>query len=386
MAPKLSILTPAAPGAIAVLQLWAPEAAALEAPLIRTSTPVPESHRVRVGRIAGVDEGVIARWSPTTIHLMPHAGPAVVAEITRRLQAAGAQLARPADLDPRTLYPEAADLLEARMLAALSTAASPLAIDLLLDQPRRWRAADKATRGVPLVAALGDQCSSREPLTPRDTILSRLLTPPLIAAYGPANIGKSTLCNALAGRSVSIVADEPGTTRDHVGVMLELGGLAVRYVDTPGMAGASSADPTGAPGGPPVAAGAFAGGDVNNLGTRSPPHDASRPSAPAPERDAVAITLTMLRSADLILRCGDAASPPLSLPPGIAPHAGTIDVALRTDLGTPTFARDIDTAAATGRGIDDLAVAIRERLVPRDVLDDGQPWAFWTACPASDAV
>ena len=41
------------------------------------------------------------------------------------------------ELDPRAAYPEARDEIEARMLAALARAASPLAVDVLMDQPRR---------------------------------------------------------------------------------------------------------------------------------------------------------------------------------------------------------------------------------------------------------
>ncbi len=51
----------------------------------------------------------------------------------------------------------------------------------------------------------------------RDRVLRRLIDPPLVVAIGPPNIGKSSLLNALAGRSVALVADEAGTTRDHVG-------------------------------------------------------------------------------------------------------------------------------------------------------------------------
>ena len=41
-------------------------------------------------------------------------------------------------LDPRLQYPEADDEIEASMLA-MSTAASPSAVELLAAQPERWR-------------------------------------------------------------------------------------------------------------------------------------------------------------------------------------------------------------------------------------------------------
>jgi tRNA modification GTPase len=63
--------------------------------------------------------------------------------------------------------------------------------------------------------------------------------PPTVALVGAANVGKSTLTNRVLGRSASITADLPGTTRDWVGGLAELatdiGHLAVRWIDTPGL-------------------------------------------------------------------------------------------------------------------------------------------------------
>lgn len=52
---------------------------------------------------------------------------------------------------------------------------------------------------------------------------------------GPPNAGKSTLLNALAGEEVAIVSDIPGTTRDAVGVRVDLGGVPVHLTDTAGL-------------------------------------------------------------------------------------------------------------------------------------------------------
>src|SRR5205814_1112634 len=55
-----------------------------------------------------------------------------------------------------------------------------------------------------------------------------------VAIIGPANVGKSTLANQLFGQERSITADVPGTTRDWVGEIANIDGLAVMLVDTPG--------------------------------------------------------------------------------------------------------------------------------------------------------
>ena len=56
-----------------------------------------------------------------------------------------------------------------------------------------------------------------------------------VCIVGQVNVGKSSLMNALAGREVSIVSEEAGTTRDVMEVALNVGGYAVRVVDTAGL-------------------------------------------------------------------------------------------------------------------------------------------------------
>ena len=81
---------------------------------------------------------------------------------------------------------------------------------------------------------------SSYPATEIDAILNDrslhwLLHPPRVAIVGAANVGKSTLANRLFAQERSITADIPGTTRDWVGEMANLDGLAVQLVDTPGI-------------------------------------------------------------------------------------------------------------------------------------------------------
>lgn len=261
--------------------------------------------------VLGIDVGVCARWTLTEAHLYPHAGVGVVAALREELTARGYN-ERPAQAP----IVRADEDLEAAMAAALGVARSPLAIDLLLDQPRRWRAGT----------------AHRAP-----TSLHRLIRPPLIVAWGAANIGKSTLANTLAGRSVALVHDEPGTTRDHVGVTIDLAGLVARYVDTPGVR------PEGAT-------------DI--------------------ERESAAIALSVSSRADLVLLCGDAVGPGCIDPPA---HRPSVRVALRSDLGPPAWKADAAVSSRTGAGVAELVAMLREALVPREALEDPHPWAFWEA-------
>lgn len=56
-----------------------------------------------------------------------------------------------------------------------------------------------------------------------------------VAVVGRPNVGKSSLFNRLVGDERSIVHDVPGTTRDTVDTIVELGGTRYRFVDTAGM-------------------------------------------------------------------------------------------------------------------------------------------------------
>ncbi len=309
---RWSICTPAgAAGAIAVFQIEGD----IDAALSRLSLPPMSPGEVKLCPLGGVDEGLVVRWDRGTLQLMPHAGAEVQRALGARLVALGFGHAPPGSF---LRYPEASDRLEELMLIALARAPSPRAIDLLLDQPRRWR-----TRR-----------AGEEGFAPR-AFLDRLVNPPLVVALGPTNIGKSTLVNALAGRAVSIVADEPGTTRDHVGVTLDLGGLVVRYADTPGL----------------------------------------RTDAGAIEREAAGIALRLAQSADLVLLCGDASNPP----PALRPGADSLRIALRTDLGTPAWPHDLGVCAARGEGLAGLVTLMRNTLVPDAAEADPRPWEFWIA-------
>ena len=63
----------------------------------------------------------------------------------------------------------------------------------------------------------------------------------VVALVGPANAGKSTVLNRLAGRSAAIVSNEAGTTRDIIQIELDLHGVPTTILDTAGIRKTSGA-------------------------------------------------------------------------------------------------------------------------------------------------
>ncbi|MEM7623066.1 MAG: GTPase, partial [Planctomycetota bacterium] len=317
-------------GAIAVISLAADDASDLDAALGRIldrAVPVGSS---ALRRIAETDTGVVARWTGTQCDLMPHGGPAIIRAVRAALEHIGIAVRPGTDID---VYPEARSGLEAKVLRALATAASPLAIDVLLAQPARWRSVTK-----PQAVDLADAAA-----------LARLLRPPTVVAAGAPSVGKSSLLNALLGHDRVLVDAQPGTTRDHIGVRVNLSGLVVNWVDTPGI--------------------------------RGPSHE------PASKGEAAAIELarSVIASADLLLRCGDARHPPPgddviepSVPPSPGPGRQTnFTVALRSDLAVAPWDADAAVSIHDEASLRTLAVKIRDALVPPSTLSDERPWKFW---------
>ena len=172
MAVRLLHATAGRPGAIAILQLLGDAVGILRD--LTGVAPWP-LHRMRLVKFGSVDEGLAVRLTSDVTQLMPHGGPRVLQRLTQLLVDSGAELITdPFDraVDPQALYPEASDRFEAMMLAALARAQSPLAIELLLDQPRRWR--DFIARGLQVSAE--DMSRSKR--------LSRLIDPPVLSLPG----------------------------------------------------------------------------------------------------------------------------------------------------------------------------------------------------------
>jgi len=317
-----------ASAALAAIDLRAPDGAAMDRTLNSLGPGRSDPGSVTLRAFGDADRGLVARWSDTAATLFPHSGPAVLNGVREWLERAGA--VEDDSTDPRGIYAEAPDLVEACALDAIARADSPLAIDAVLAQLDLWRRHNS-----------GATIPDMDPDSQRR--LDRLLVAPIVALVGAPNIGKSSLTNALARRSVSVVADQPGTTRDHVGVTMEFGGLAARWVDTPGL--------------------------------RRPPCDAI-------DQRAADIARSVIARADLVIECIDAHAPAEDRPwsEAIGASAERLEVLTRCDRIPSQFeaseAVAIRTSARTGEGLTRLASRVRDVLVPPALLNHSQRWRF----------
>ncbi len=304
--------TPGIASAVAVFEVVGDIDAACEA----VGFGAPAVGKATLRTVPRVDTLLAIRPSETVLLLTPHGGVQVCRSLARALLEAGIERS---DADPS--WPEAADEIEARMLTTLGRVRGERAFAHLLSQPARW--------------------ASKPDEVPDDIAreLARLLHPPLVVATGPANVGKSSLANALAGRTVARVADRPGVTRDAVAVDLELDGLVVRWLDAPGI-------------------------DLSD--------DAVLAEAQALARQAI-------DAADLVLWCQDGRAGEA----GLEPERGDLRVAMRADLhpGPPSAWADVAVSTVTGEGLEEFTRLVRQRLVSDAALDHPGAWAFWRPAP-----
>jgi tRNA modification GTPase len=195
------------------------------------------------------------------VELSTHGSPVVLQHVVRAAMRAGARLAEPGEFTLRAFLNGRIDLPQAEAVADLIDAVTPLqartafdqiqgtlteaiaAIDAaLFDLSARLEASvDFPDEGyhfvnpAEIVPVLDSLIAETSALLARGSRGRLLREGYLVAIVGQANVGKSSLFNALVGSARAIVTAVPGTTRDLVTETIDLNGLRVTLVDTAGL-------------------------------------------------------------------------------------------------------------------------------------------------------
>jgi tRNA modification GTPase len=344
------LLTPPGPAAIAVVRLIGPSVGPFLA--AHFSTPAREHRCVHGDLYDGekvLDDPVIVLLDNglgADINL--HGGPWVVRSVLDLARREGFEVhdrvEPPIPLDAV----DGANILEKEINAHLPLAKTELAARVLANQRAAWSALINRITPSPgeeahLARWLGRAEAIRSELHGilEDNGLHWLLHPARVAIIGAPNVGKSTLANRLFAQERVITADLPGTTRDWVGEIANLDGLAVVLVDTPGL----------------------------------------RETTDTIEARAIAASAEQVRAADLVVAVMDATRPlegeqaaVLEAWPDALRVVNKTDREAAFDLNLVHGARTVGT---TGQGVDDLRQQIRARFGLTPGFDEKWP-RWWT--------
>ena len=201
------------------------------------------------------------------VELSLHGGEIGPSLAMNALLACGARQALPGEFTRRALLNGKLDLLQAEAVADLVDSRSRAMHDVALGQLAGHLSARLdalRTQIIELeallaydvdfpeeddgpIAASQIEDGTRRVLAMLDGLLATSATGELVRSgatvviAGVPNAGKSSLFNALAGTQRAIVTDVPGTTRDALEAMLDIGPWPVRLVDTAGLRASTDA-------------------------------------------------------------------------------------------------------------------------------------------------
>jgi tRNA modification GTPase len=345
-------LTPPGRAAVAVVLVAGPDALRAVSNCFIPRTPQPVAD-IPIGRIAlghwGNETGeelILCRRDVERIEIHCHGGAAAIAAVIGRLIKEGCQTTTWQDWLQRS----SPNRIRAAAHIALADAVTERTAAILLDQFNG--ALESAIRDVISTTAGGDWSAAAnqiDELLKREQLGLHLSQPWRVVVFGPPNVGKSSLINAVAGYERAIVSPIPGTTRDVVSITTALDGCPVHLSDTAGL----------------------------------------RETEDELESAGIALATHALTKADLAICVHDAThlSPMSAASPS---HVRTIHVVNKVDLFPPDE-RDVllnhsvtphgstdsplMVSALTGEGIQDLIPAIISALVP-DCPPAGAPVPF----------
>jgi tRNA modification GTPase len=325
------LLTPPGSAAIAVVRL---AGAGVESFLYtHFSRPAVEGRCVHGELTDGTrvidDPVIVLHTGGAAAEVNVHGGPWVVRSVLELARRAGFEVVERPGLPLADEAVDADTIMGREVLRYLPMARTELAARALLAQEEAWHRFGMPAKTEADVAAII-----------KDRSLYWLLHPPRVAIIGVPNAGKSTLANQLFAQERSITADLPGTTRDWVGEIANVDGLAVMLVDTPGL------------------------------------RDTDDPI----ESEAIRRSMGQIERAELVVLVLDVTQPRDPEQRALeAAHRDALVVLNKSDRVAKWggFSGAVETVATTGRGVDELRAAIRSYFLGSEPFD-GDRARWWT--------
>ena len=265
--------TPSGRGGISIVRISGPEASPIGVSLCG-ELPKPWSFKPCSILSAGggvLDSGLVVFFAAPksytgedVVEIHCHGNPLIVDSVVTEAVSLGARIAEPGEFTKRAFLNDKIDLAQAESVADLIAAQTSSALVAASSSLSGDFSAlvNKTIDGIVGVRVVVEACldfsdeesvsvfDEQKALVKRGVVESLSFVGSLLDAsrvgskmreglgvviLGPPNCGKSTLLNALAKEDVAIVSDTPGTTRDLLRVVLDLGGLPVEFVDTAGL-------------------------------------------------------------------------------------------------------------------------------------------------------
>ena len=258
-------------GAISILRISGPEAFRLVDAVVqlkRGTVSESDAYTIHFGSVSGVDEVLVSVFraphsytGEDSVEISCHASRYIVEEMLRRLVDVGCRMAEPGEFTRRAFLNGKMDLAQAEAVADVIASTSAAAHRVAFNQLRGGFSSElSALRGelVEMTSLLELELDFSEEdveFADRERLLSlidrtRSHVDRLAASFkdgnaikngvpvaivGAANVGKSTLLNALVGEDRALVSEVAGTTRDTIEEVINLDGLLFRFIDTAGI-------------------------------------------------------------------------------------------------------------------------------------------------------